>query len=91
MANEECRGCYLIRLFTKEHHPDKISCEHEKLDCPCKTCLVKVTCDMIAVNRSCEPFIKFNIEHPTNEYWIKEKEKYNREMSTALIHMKGEL
>ena len=69
--NKECRGCYLIRLFTKEHHPDKVICQHETLDCPCKNCLVKVTCDMVEVNRSCEAFTKFNTEHPTNSYWAK--------------------
>jgi hypothetical protein len=76
---EECKGCYLIRIYREKYLPEQLTCQHETLDCPCKTCLVKVTCDMVDVSRSCESFTKFNIEHSTNSYWAKRQaEQYKQ-------------
>jgi hypothetical protein len=39
---KECRGCVVFGLT--EIYPNEQICEYIKSDCPCKECLVKVTC-----------------------------------------------
>ena len=65
--NKECQGCYLLRIFTDEtlYEPvnlDHVSCGYQNFKCPCKICLVKVTCNIIE-GGSCDEFIKFNVKH----------------------------
>ena len=79
---KECRGCYLSRILShdpfKRYDPDEVSCEHEKLNCPCKECLVKVMCNMIENGSHCEEWIDFNMKYNKNDYWEKKrKEKYH--------------
>jgi hypothetical protein len=65
--NKECQGCYLYRTLFYEPLNDppeleNITCEYEKLKCPCKTCLVKITCNIID-GGACKEFIEFTVEH----------------------------
>ena len=70
MAKEECRGCYLIRLMSEDCDPSKLTCQQEEHDCPCKTCLVKVTCTIVGESGGpCEKYIDFNMKHPPNDFW----------------------
>ncbi len=79
--NEECRGCFIIRHTLYERFGEKklteeqIYCEHENLDCPCKTCLVKITCDILSEMSNCSYFIDFNIKHSHNEYWVNRRKE----------------
>ena len=81
--NPECIGCYLIRSTIESHKtldqsisPDAVSCVHQdQSDCPCKSCLVKITCDMIENMIACEKFMDFNIKYPTNDYWRERREE----------------
>ena len=57
--NKECQGCYLIKVAYPSD-PCTITCQVEDLDCPCKTCLVKITCDLLERSSSCEPFQTFH-------------------------------
>ena len=80
---EECRGCFLMRfilyenIYEKKYIEEQISCKQDKLDCPCKTCLVKITCDMTEYSLECQYYIDFNIKYPHNKFWEKEAEKRN--------------
>jgi hypothetical protein len=73
MIIDECRGCYLLRIaVTQKDDEKKISCELQDYDCPCKTCLTKVTCDIIKNCQYCKPFLEFNAKYSSNrDYWKK--------------------
>ena len=82
--NKECQGCYLIRIILSSDPPydvpptpDQISCQHEDLPCPCKTCLVKITCDTIEIGSTCQTFIDFNLKYNKNHYWEKQRKEKN--------------
>lgn len=74
--NEECDGCYLMRIFSIEHKKENISCGHENLKCPCKTCIVKVMCDIIENSQTCESFINFNLIYNDDTYWDRKRNEY---------------
>lgn len=76
---EECRGCFLIRVLKDDPYyaDNKINCEFQHLLCPCKTCLVKITCNMIDKMSTCQVSIDFSMQHATNEYWTKRRKEEN--------------
>lgn len=79
--NIECTGCYLIRFTMEQEGKNKyrtITCIHENRECPCKTCLVKITCNLLDNLKDCEEFQQFNIKYPTNEYWRERSENANK-------------
>ena len=80
--NEECNGCYLIRIFVndtlKPCKPEQLTCEHENLPCPCKNCLVKITCDIIDNGQYCEPYYEFNFKYNKNHYWAGRRRNANQ-------------
>jgi hypothetical protein len=39
----DCKGCLSLRLM--KDNPDRYKCSFQNEDCPCKECLVKVTCN----------------------------------------------
>jgi hypothetical protein len=89
---KECEGCFLIRTVFQTHlkqmepiEEEQISCEHDHRDCPCKTCLVKITCNQIEYALDCQRYVEFNIKYPHNSYWeriAKERENANQIQSS---------
>lgn len=72
MAN--CRGCYYY--YSSDETPHPFICIYSQLGydldsvegCPCKTCLVKVTC-----KRRCEDFMTyFNTKVEPDEYYLRD-------------------
>jgi hypothetical protein len=67
----------------REHiKPEAVSCVHENRECPCKTCLVKVTCDILENMKHCEKYQEFNMKYPTNDYWRERSENANKVQSS---------
>lgn len=46
---EECRGCILFRMYGRGCH--NILSDTEK-DCPCRSCLIKVVCQVVCCEYS---------------------------------------
>jgi hypothetical protein len=76
---KECNGCFCIRVLIGDTirpvNPEQMTCEMEELDCPCKICLVKITCNMIDHGDSCQKWMDFNIKHATSDYWVVRRRK----------------
>jgi hypothetical protein len=69
--NKECRGCYLYRLTILTPEQESMgSCQHDKLNCPCKKCLVKVVCDFTIDSLDCPEYINFNKKYNLNKFWV---------------------
>ena len=79
---EECRGCCLIRILEDEAFTeDQMHCEYENLPCPCKTCIVKITCDIVNEWTDCSYYTDFSMKYATNEYWINRRKEKNASIS----------
>jgi hypothetical protein len=81
---KECEGCFCMRIILNDrekNNPGKVSCENDKLDCPCKICLVKMMCDITEHGMVCEQWIDFNTKYSSSEYWVERRENANKVQS----------